>query len=152
MLRRLGNHLVGGLNMLKQVMTALFVAGATLAPAASHATGTSGTHAGAANAQSNTTTGGSRMGAAADSRSTTERASDTLGDATITTKVKSKFAADSDVSALAINVDTDNGVVKLSGTAKSQDEARKAVQIARNTEGVKSVDNKIRVGASGTKY
>jgi len=42
--------------------------------------------------------------------------------------------------------DTDrNGVVWLSGTANSQQEADKAVEIARNTEGVKSVNSKLKV-------
>jgi hyperosmotically inducible periplasmic protein len=138
--------------MLEKVVTALFVVGATLAPAASYATGT-GTHAGAAGSQSNTRSDTTHTNATGpDTRSTTEKASNTLGDATITTKVKSKFAADRDVSALDIHVDTDNGVVKLSGSAKSRDEARKAETIARNTEGVKSVDNNIRVSAARAGY
>jgi osmotically-inducible protein OsmY len=75
-----------------------------------------------------------------------------LSDAAITTKVKAKFAADSTVSATKIHVDTDNGVVKLTGTAKSQDEAAKAAEIAKSTEGVASVDNAIQVSQAGTKY
>ncbi len=49
---------------------------------------------------------------------------------------------------MSIKVDTDNGVVKLSGNAKSQEEADKAAEIAKNTEGVTSVTNDIRVGAA----
>jgi hyperosmotically inducible protein len=51
-----------------------------------------------------------------------------------------------------IKVDTDNGVVKLSGNAKSQAEADKAAEIAKNTEGVASVSNDIRVNAASAKY
>jgi hyperosmotically inducible protein len=47
-----------------------------------------------------------------------------------------------------IKVDTDNkGVVTLSGKAKSQAEADKAVSIARNTEGVVDVRSDIQVVA-----
>jgi osmotically-inducible protein OsmY len=38
-----------------------------------------------------------------------------------------------------------NGVVWMSGTANNQKEVNKAVTIARNTEGVKSVKNDIKV-------
>ena len=68
----------------------------------------------------------------------------------MTTKVKAKFAADSEVSATNIHVDTDNGVVKLSGMAKSRDEAAKAESIAKSTEGVTSVENAIRVSSAAS--
>ena len=67
-------------------------------------------------------------------------------DSVITTKIKTKLAAEHLGSAKHIKVDTDkNGVVWLSGTANSQAEADKAVEIARNTEGVKSVNSKLKV-------
>jgi len=67
-------------------------------------------------------------------------------DSVITTKIKTKLAAEHLASAKHIKVDTDrNGVVWLSGTANSQAEADKAVEIARNTEGVKSVSSKLKV-------
>lgn len=67
-------------------------------------------------------------------------------DAVITTKIKAEFAKDKQVSVRHIKVDTDNkGVVQLSGTAKSQEEAEKAVQIARNVKGVVAVDNRIQI-------
>ena len=43
-----------------------------------------------------------------------------VDDAGITTKVKAKFAEDKTVSAMAISVETLNGVVQLSGFAKTQ--------------------------------
>ncbi len=65
-------------------------------------------------------------------------------DSVITTKIKSKLAAEHPASAKHIKVDTDeNGVVWLSGTTDTQVEADKAVEIARNTEGVKSVNAKL---------
>jgi osmotically-inducible protein OsmY len=70
-----------------------------------------------------------------------------IDDATITTKVKAKFVEDATVKAMNIKVDTYQGVVQLSGFANSMAEAEKAAQIARNTSGVKSVKNDIRLAA-----
>ncbi len=69
-------------------------------------------------------------------------------DAVITTKIKAKLAAEKLASAVHIRVDTDNkGVVTLSGKAKSQDEADKAVSIANSIEGVILVENNIEIVA-----
>ena len=76
----------------------------------------------------------------------TERAEDGW----ITTKIKSDFALDKTVSATAIHVNTDNGVVHLSGVAKNQDEANRAIQIARNVKGVRSVRNEMQVQGVGS--
>ena len=66
-------------------------------------------------------------------------------DSVITTKVKTKLAADKLGSLAQIHVDTDrNGMVVLSGSAKSQERADAAVSIARATEGVTSVRNDIK--------
>lgn len=67
-------------------------------------------------------------------------------DSVITTKIKADLAKDKNVSAMHIKVDTDDmGAVQLSGTAKTQAEADRAVEIARGVKGVVSVDNKITV-------
>ena len=71
-------------------------------------------------------------------------------DAGITTAVKSKMAADDTVKASEINVDTHNHVVTLNGTVGSQAEKERALMIARNTNGVSSVVDDLRVGAIGT--
>jgi hyperosmotically inducible protein len=71
-------------------------------------------------------------------------ASTKLGDAVITTKVKAEFAKDKAVSASDIKVETDsNGLVQLSGTAKTQAEADQAVKIAKNIKGVTGVKSDI---------
>jgi osmotically-inducible protein OsmY len=70
-----------------------------------------------------------------------------VDDATITTKVKAKFIEDPVVKAMNIKVDTYQGIVQLSGFANSMNEAEKAAQIARNTAGVKSVKNDIRLAS-----
>jgi hyperosmotically inducible protein len=61
-------------------------------------------------------------------------------DSVITTKIKSKLAADHITSLGRIRVDTDaDGVVYLSGSAHSKEAVDHAVAIARGTEGVRGV-------------
>lgn len=70
-------------------------------------------------------------------------------DSVITTKIKAEMAKDKTVSAMRIKVETDaNGMVQLSGMAKSQAEADKAVTLAKGVKGVNSVDSQIKVGAT----
>lgn len=67
-------------------------------------------------------------------------------DSAITVKVKSKLAAEHLTSVGRIHVDTDaNGIVYLSGTARSQQAIDKAVEIARGTERVTSVKSELTV-------
>ena len=72
-----------------------------------------------------------------------ESAGEFVDDAVITTKIKSAFVADKEVSALNIAVETNKGAVRLSGVAKSEHEAQSAVRIARSIPGVRSVRNDI---------
>jgi hyperosmotically inducible periplasmic protein len=67
-------------------------------------------------------------------------------DSVITTKVKSKLAAQHLSSLAKIHVDTDaNGIVYLSGTAPTRDAVDQAISLTRDTEGVISVKNGIQV-------
>lgn len=66
-----------------------------------------------------------------------------LDDAAITAAVKSKLMVDSVVGGLKIDVDTRDGVVSLSGPVKSQTEKDTAVRIARETSGVKDVQDNL---------
>lgn len=68
-----------------------------------------------------------------------------IDDASITAKVKLGMAADKEVSALNIRVETTKGIVHLTGSADSIYEANKATEIAWNVPGVKSVTNDIRI-------
>lgn len=72
-----------------------------------------------------------------------QSAADYVDDAAITAEIKSKMAADKQVAATAINVETLNGTTQLSGFAKSQAEKDRAAEIARQAKGVKSVRNDI---------
>ena len=70
---------------------------------------------------------------------------DVTADTRIAAAIKAKFATDSSVSALNIKVDSTDGLVTLSGTAKSADEVAKAVQIALDTDGVRKVVSTIQI-------
>ena len=86
-----------------------------------------------------------------DAKVKTERATEKTGevvtDAAITSAVKTKFLAEPGVPGTAINVDTNNHVVTLTGTVKSKAEMDKAMAIARDTKGVKRVVNHLKVAA-----
>jgi hyperosmotically inducible protein len=68
-----------------------------------------------------------------------------INDATITTQVKARFAEDSLISAMAIQVETLKGTVQLSGFAKSSAERAAAERIAKNVSGVTRVLNEVAV-------
>ena len=68
-----------------------------------------------------------------------------IDDGVITTKVKSALLADDTVKGLDINVDTAQGMVRLSGAVDSQAQVDMATQIAKGVEGVKDVQNELTV-------
>jgi len=72
-------------------------------------------------------------------------ASEQVGDAWITTKVKADLLVTEGVAGSAIDVDTKDGVVTLRGTLKSQAEADKAVEVARRIDGVGKVKSELKV-------
>lgn len=65
----------------------------------------------------------------------------------ITTSVKAKLLADSDISSFDISVDTTGGVVTLTGTVDTQDQKNKAESIAKTVDGVTSVKNQLKIKA-----
>jgi len=82
---------------------------------------------------------------AAESDATKQSASEYASDAVITTKVKGAIVADSTLSALDISVETNNGTVTLGGTVGTEAEVEQAGRVARDVEGVKQVQNDIKV-------
>lgn len=66
-------------------------------------------------------------------------------DSYITSKVKAELAADHDTKARDIHVTTVNGVVTLRGVAASSAEKDRAEHDAMHIDGVKSVNNEIKV-------
>jgi len=71
------------------------------------------------------------------------RAKAFIDDSAITAKVKAAFVKDKEVSALAVSVETDNGVVLLSGFVENEQQARRAQEIAASISGVKSVKSNL---------
>ena len=70
-------------------------------------------------------------------------------DALITTEIQSKYFASPAVKAHRIDVDTNDGVVTLSGTVERDEERGAAEQIARGVNGVSRVDNRLTIRPSG---
>lgn len=71
---------------------------------------------------------------------------DFVKDSAITTKIKTKLAADHITSLGRIHVDTDaKGVVWLSGSARTQADIDTAISVAKQTEGVTSVNSTLKV-------
>jgi hyperosmotically inducible protein len=68
-------------------------------------------------------------------------------DGVITSKVNAALAADKDLSAVKIDVDTKDGVVTLTGPAPSAAARENATSIAKNVKGVSSVNNQLVVKA-----
>ncbi|HEU4649876.1 MAG TPA: BON domain-containing protein [Croceibacterium sp.] len=71
------------------------------------------------------------------------RAEQALTEGSLTAKIKAKMALDDTVKALTIDIDTQGSVVTLSGTVNSPAERTKALQLARETEGVTSVIDRL---------
>lgn len=68
-----------------------------------------------------------------------------VSNATLTARIKSKLLANGNTSGLAVNVDSRDGEVTLSGTVGSDEEKELIERIAGNTEGTTSVDNRLMV-------
>ena len=68
-----------------------------------------------------------------------EKVGAVVDNARIVTVINAKYVADSDLSALKIDVDADQGTVTLKGTAKSPEFIGKAVALALDTDGVTQV-------------
>jgi hyperosmotically inducible protein len=72
-------------------------------------------------------------------------ASSAMSDAWLTTRVQSKYYMDDAVRARDIDVMTDDGAVTLQGTVNTAEERRRAVALARNTDGVRAVTDQLQV-------
>ena len=69
----------------------------------------------------------------------------TMSDSALTAKIKSKMALDDDVDARAIDVDTSGSIVTLTGIVASANERDRALGLARETDGVTRVVDKLRI-------
>ena len=66
-----------------------------------------------------------------------------IDDTTITTKVKSALLNEPGLQSLKITVVTEKGVVRLSGSADSQEKIDKAIKLANSVDGVQSVKSRL---------
>lgn len=69
----------------------------------------------------------------------TDKAEEAVTDTWITSKVKSTFLAEKDLSALDIKVETNKGVVSLSGVVATDAQRELAVAKAKSIKGVQAV-------------
>jgi hyperosmotically inducible protein len=79
-----------------------------------------------------------------------ERGGNPVTDGWITMKIHSQFVPEDALEGSDIDVDTNNAVVTLTGTAASEAGRSRAVAIAKTTDGVKNVVDKLRVAADTT--
>ena len=70
-------------------------------------------------------------------------------DVAITAKVNAALAGDTQLSALRINVDTNNGLVELKGTAPDAAARDRATMLASAVDGVLKVENRLTIEAKG---
>jgi osmotically-inducible protein OsmY len=68
-----------------------------------------------------------------------------IAPAAVTAKIKSKMALDDLVKARNIHVDTNGTVVTLTGVVSSEAERKRAVELAKQTDGVTSVIDHLKV-------
>lgn len=85
--------------------------------------------------------------AAQDTRAMGAAAANKVDDASITAKVNAALAADRELSALRVDVDTRDGVVTLSGPAPSASAKERAAELALKVKGVASVNNQLTIKA-----
>jgi osmotically-inducible protein OsmY len=83
------------------------------------------------------------VGIAACTSTTGRTAGRNIDDAAITASVKTKLAEDSARTLTAVDVDTVNGIVYLTGTVPDATAKQRATQIARNVDGVARVENNL---------
>jgi hyperosmotically inducible protein len=76
-----------------------------------------------------------------------DRAQRAAANAAMTSKIKAKMVLDDAIDADAIDVDTSEGTVTLTGTVRSEGERTRALQLARETDGVVSVVDRLRVAS-----
>jgi hyperosmotically inducible protein len=76
----------------------------------------------------------------------TERAAETLEEAQLTAKVKSKIALDDTLDGSRVHVSTENNQVTLTGTVITEAQHQRALGLTRETSGVSGVIDHLSVG------
>ncbi len=78
-----------------------------------------------------------------EAKQATNTAASVVDNAAMTTKVKAALLADAMVKGTQINVDSNAGVVKLTGTVDTPGQVTRAVEIAKGVSGVTRVENNL---------
>jgi len=76
---------------------------------------------------------------------------ETIADSTITATVQSKLTADRVSNFSRVDVDTESGVVSLSGVVQSAEQRTHAEALARQVRGVTKVQNNLQIQQQGTR-
>jgi len=71
-------------------------------------------------------------------------------DSVITSDVRSKMTEDERLRGLILDVKTENGIVTISGKAHTQQQVDRAIELARNTPGVVTVNSLVNIDAVST--
>ena len=74
-----------------------------------------------------------------------DQAGQAIDDAAITTSIKGKYLADDTLKGLDISVETQHGVVTLTGSVQSDSAKELATTIAQGVDGVTSVNNQLTI-------
>jgi hyperosmotically inducible protein len=89
--------------------------------------------------------GASSKGPTVKTDKTAKKAGEAVTDATITTDVKARLMKDKVARGASIDVDTKDGVVKVSGSVPSGSDVVRIGRLVETTKGVKSVVNDVTV-------
>jgi hyperosmotically inducible periplasmic protein len=76
---------------------------------------------------------------------TGKTAGQTVSDASISTAVQSKLTADRVSNFTRVDVDTERGIVNLSGVVQSAEQKARASELTRQVNGVKRVNNNLQI-------
>jgi hyperosmotically inducible protein len=87
--------------------------------------------------------------AAQEAKETARRTGTAVKDSWVTMKVHSQFIPENALEGSDIDVDTSAGVVTLTGTVPTDAGRARAIAIAKATDGVKNVVDKLRIGRAG---
>jgi hyperosmotically inducible protein len=93
-------------------------------------------------------TQGARRSAPAPSSTDPGRLQSAVEDTTLTAKVKAALLAADGIQATDITVETQQGIVILTGKVGDTTQVQRAAEIAQGVEGVKSVDNRLTAQAT----
>lgn len=84
-------------------------------------------------------------GLAACQATTGKTASQTMNDASVTAAVQTKLTTDRIANFTRVDVDTNQGIVQLSGVVQSSEQRARAEDLAKQVSGVKRVHNNLQI-------